>query len=563
MSSDEVLACEATRLFIDRARLQRSDLEVGASDAAPLASICRRLDGIALAIELAAPRIRVMSIEELSHRLDDRFRVLTEGSRTALPRHRTLRSLVDWSHDLLTPAEKAVLRRTSVFSGGWTLEAAQHVCGSEEVDPGEVLNLVTSLVDKNLAMADAAGGVTRFTMLETVRHYARDRLVESGDVHAHARHVEHFLGMATKLHQECNDDERKAMLDRVEKEYDNFRAALAWCEANTAHAPSGLRLAARLNWFWRTRGSFSEGRAWIARLLAAAPGDVGDEDRAWALNTVGVLAYFQDDFAASDAGYGAALAIWRRLGNREREAAEITNLGHLAYTKGDFDIARKRYEEALDVARELGDPRGPAVRLRALGILSRELGDYPAAQALLEECVAVSHKVGNWSVIQALGNLGWVKHLRGDSEGARPLIVESLEGERKFGNKAGVALNLIWLGRLCHEEGEIPAATAHLKEAIGMHLELGMRSTMVDALEAFACLSLALVDASCSVRILGGTQRLREEIGVTWSDLEKARFERDVAAARHALRDDAAFDRAWNEGRSMSLEEVGRYALTL
>ena len=270
---DEVLAFEATRLFIERARLHRPDFDVTGKDAAALALVCRRLDGIALAIELAAPRVRAMSLEELSTRIGDRFAVLTGGSRTALPRHRTLRSLVDWSHDLLGDAEKAVLRRASVFAGGWTLEAAERVCSGDGVDRTGMLDLLTSLADKNLAVAETHADGTRFGMLETVRHYAQDRLRESGEAEAiRDNHVEFFLAMARALLDPLqNDSELQAKLLRLDREHDNVRAALAWCEAAAVRATKGLELAGELYWFWRMRGHYGEGRGWIARLLAVAP----------------------------------------------------------------------------------------------------------------------------------------------------------------------------------------------------------------------------------------------------------------------------------------------------
>ena len=321
---EEVLACEAARLFIDRARLQRPDFDVTDQDAAALASICRRLDGIALAIELAAPRVRVMSLEELSQRLDDRFGVLTGGSRTALPRHRTLRSLIDWSHELLSDAEKAMLRRASVFAGGWTLEAAERVCSGDGVDRGDVLDLLTSLADKNLVVAETHGDETRFGMLETVRHYAQDRLRESGEERARCviATSSFFLDMAGRLLDPMqNDAELQAKLLRLDHEHDNLRAALAWCEAAPARSVKGLELAGELHWFWRMRGHYGEGRGWIARLLAIAPDAEREDAHASAFHAAGALAYLQGDYAAAEARHREALAIWRQAGQPPRNRA--------------------------------------------------------------------------------------------------------------------------------------------------------------------------------------------------------------------------------------------------
>ena len=280
-ASEEALACEAARLFIDRARLQRPDFAIAAKDAAPLASICRRLDGIALAIELAAPRVRSMSLEELSRHLDDRFGVLTGGSRTALPRHRTLRSLIDWSYDLLGDSEKTMLCRASVFAGGWTVEAAERVCSGENVHGSKVLDLLTSLADKNLFVAEAHDDVTRFSMLETVRHYARDRLQESGEeASVRARHLAYFLAMAEAAERQLGGADRAAWLERIDSDRDNLRSALSWSLSAGADAAAGLRLAGALGYFWWRGGPSAKAAAGFpgcspppprARMLPHAP----------------------------------------------------------------------------------------------------------------------------------------------------------------------------------------------------------------------------------------------------------------------------------------------------
>ena len=327
---DEVLAFEATRLFIERARLHRPDFDVTGKDAAALALVCRRLDGIALAIELAAPRVRAMSLEELSTRIGDRFAVLTGGSRTALPRHRTLRSLVDWSHDLLGDAEKAVLRRASVFAGGWTLEAAERVCSGDGVDRTEMLDLLTSLADKNLAVAETHTDDTRFGMLETVRHYAQDRLRESGEAEAvRDDHVEFFLAMARALLDPLqNDSELQAKLLRLDREHDNVRAALAWCEAaaGACHERTGARGRALL--VLANAGSLRR----RARLDRPTSGRCAD-CRAPRRSRQRVACRRCSD-ATSRATtrrprcrQREALAIWRNVGNRRGVSRSLNSLG--------------------------------------------------------------------------------------------------------------------------------------------------------------------------------------------------------------------------------------------
>ena len=321
-----VLASEAARLFIERARLHRPDFEVTPKNAGMLNSICRRLDGIALAIELAAPRMRTMAIEELNRLLDDRFGILTGGHRTALPRHRTLKSLIDWSYDLLSAAEKTMLRRAAVFAGGLTADSAECVCAGDSVDRNEVFSLLTSLTDKSILVAETHEDATRFGMLETVRHYAWERLRESGeDEPMRLRHLEYFLALAERLDEIQIDAQRRAVLDRLDLEHDNVRAALAWCEATASHAVVGLRLAGKLEWFWEIRGQFAEGSGWIARLLAVAPPGEPTEDHAVAHLTAGNLAYHEAAYEVAEAHYRKALAIVQRLGQRQRIARALGN----------------------------------------------------------------------------------------------------------------------------------------------------------------------------------------------------------------------------------------------
>ena len=558
-----MLAFEATRLFIERARLYGPDFDVTDKDAAALALICRRLDGIALAIELAAPRVRTMSLEELNKRIGDRFGVLTGGSRTALPRHRTLRSLVDWSHDLLGDAEKAVLRRASVFAGGWTPEAAEYVCGWDSVDRASVLDLLTSLADKNLVVAETHDDGTRFSMLETVRHYAQDRLRESGeDELAREKHIECFLGMAGRLLDPMQiDSELQAKLLRLDREHDNVRAALAWCETSPTRSVKGLRLAGELHWFWRMRGHYGEGRGWIARLLAIAPNAELEDAHASAFHAAGALTYLQGDYATAEIRHREALAIWKQLGNSRGIARSLNSLGSIASSRGELSAARRSYEEALSIARGLGDRRSVSMNLHGLGTVAYAAGDYAAAQALLEECVSISRDIGAWRAAIALSELGNVKQARGDLEAARCLLLEGLEGHRALGDRPGIAKTLIALATVLHDSGDTSAAKNYLKEALDT-VPTGDAISRVTWLDAFAGLSLAFASPTFAARLWGCAQRLREEIGSPMSTPECARQERLAATARSALHDDAAFEIAQNEGRSWTFDEGLRYALS-
>ena len=561
--SEEILACEAARLFIDRARLQQPDLVITTKDASALGSICRRLDGIALAIELAAARIRAMSMGELSTHLVDRFTVLSGGPLTVLPRHRTLRSLIDWSYELLSEPEKAMLRRASVFAGGWTLDAAERVCSDESIDRSHALDLLTSLTDKSLVVVDTRDQVTRFGMLETVRHYAQDRLRErSGEALVHARHVEYFVEAAERLAAQQSDADLQAKLLGLDKEHDNLRAALAWCEATARFSQRGLRLAGKLYWFWRARSHFDEGRRWVDRLLAVTSDVEPQAEHARALTTGAVLAYLQSDYSAAEAQWRQALAIRRRLGQRLHVAVLLGNLGSVAaiHDEGMAD-ARALYEEALLISRELGDRRSVALWLQNLGLLSFAAGECSVAQCLLEESLSLGREFGGRDAVETLTELGKLKHFLGDNQSARTHLVEALTSAREFDNLHGISKALIPLALVCHDERDVSMARALLGEALGILQAVTDRQSIATALEAVAGLSLESSDYEDAARIWGCVQNLRGEFDCPRTTIEIKRYEHLVAAARSGLHDDAAFDCAWVEGRSLTLGEVVRVAM--
>jgi predicted ATPase len=562
-TNDGILGCEAARLFIERARLQRPDFHVADRDLATLASICRRLDGIALAIELAAPRVHAMSLEELSARLDDRFGVLTGGSRTALPRHRTLRSLVDWSHELLSDDEKTMLRRASVFAGGWTIEAAEAVCGDDPLDRRDVFDLLASLVDKNLVVAETHGAAARFGMLETIRHYARDRLGENGEEEGlRSRHFEYCHDLASRLDGAKNDAESQIALDRLDEERDNIRAALAWCETSAARSIDGLSLAGRLYRLWLMRGPMGEGRAWVARVLAVAPDLEPGEAHALALHAAATFAKHQGDFECAEAQHRQALSIWRRLGDRRQIARSVGSLGSIAMACGDLTAAHALYEEATAIMRQLEDRRGLAAGLLSLGILASQTHDFRAAVALLEECIAIQRDFGAASACEGLSVLGQILHAQGDYKRARTTLMEALRVQRESANKRDTIHTLLYLGAISHDAGDISTAKAQLMEAFAAQQAMGTSGMhLAEVLEAFACLSTEYSAPTCAARIWGSAERHRERIHYALVGPDRDRCERFMARARQTLQDDAAFDRAWNEGRSWTTDEAVKYAM--
>lgn len=556
-NSGDILACEAVRLFIDRARLQRQDFEPTGKDTAALASICRRLDGIALAIELAAPQLRMMSLEELDSRLDDRFAVLTGGSRTALPRHRTLRSLLDWSHALLSEPEQIAMRRLSVFAGGWTLEGAERVCDGHGIASGDVLHLLSSLVDKNLIVAEARSENTRFGMLETVRDYAQQRLRDSGDSAAvHDSLTEYLTDLAARL-DTGQDAILQNTLRRLDAEHDNLRVALAWCERDTARSLNGLRLAALLQAFWQIRGHYGEGLAWLARLQAVVRSGKRGEVHAMALHARGLLLLVDSDQAAGAACLHEAIELWQQLGDRRRAARSMVGLAESERYGANSASARAACEKALPISREFGDLRNIAEALQSLAEVVRIAGDYNAAEGLLNESLTVSRAIGGWATASTLHYLGVLEYSRGNYARARSTLRESLPGYREFGDRGGTSAALMHIATVSQLLGEISAAMSSLREAWDW-LPGGNDNELLWWLDTFAGLLVARDSAADAARVWGCVARHREERGLERPG--STRYQGLLDAARRALQDEAAFDGAWSQGRLWPLGQARQFA---
>ena len=394
---------EAVSLFVERALSVQSTFAVTNGNAPALANLCVRLDGIPLALELAAVRVRSLSIEEIDGRLDDRFHLLTRGSRTALPRHQTLRALVDWSYDLLTDQEKVLLSRLSVFAGGWTLAAAEYICAGDPIDEADVFDLLTSLVDKSLIAAERQEQQTRHRLLETVRQYALDRLAENGGSAAvRQRHQAFFVTLAEEAELQMRGPDQALWLDRLEKEHDNLRAALSWRADE-----SSLRIAGALWRFWAMRGYFSEGRAWMTSVLAGADAQARTAARAKALNGAGSLAYRQGDYVRANELFEESLSLCRELGDKPGIATALYNMGSVACEQGDYTAARNLIEESLALRRAAGDKWGIATSLINLGHVACEQGEHVVARALHQESLAIQRELGDtWGIASSLINLG-------------------------------------------------------------------------------------------------------------------------------------------------------------
>jgi predicted ATPase/class 3 adenylate cyclase len=557
----QVARSEAARLFLERAVMHAPSFKLEDASAPAVASLCHRLDGIPLAIELAAARLRSMSVDEINARLGERFRLLTGGARTLLPRQQTLRSLIDWSYDLLLPAERALLRRLAVFAGGHALEEAEQACAGDGIAREDVLDLVASLVDKSLVVAEARTGTTRYHMLETVREYAWARLREHGEAATwQRRHFDCFLALAQRAEPALSGPEQQAWLERLEREHDNLRAALQWSAGTEGETEGGLRLATALWRFWYMRGHAGEGRACMTRLASTCCGGA-TSDLAKALTCAGMFAQQLGDYRAAVSHYEESLAMRRALGDRRGMASTLNNLGAAALEQGDPARARCLYEESLALVRELDDAEAIASVLGNLGGAAAEMGDYDASRTLQLESLALRRRLGDrQGIARSLGNLGNVHACLGDYQGARAHLEEAIAIFRDLGDPFGLAQPLSDLGSIRADEGDCAGARALFDECLALQARSGNVWGCAVALEGFAHVALCEGQPLRAARLWGCAAHLRERIGVPHSAVDRARMQAFVPRARAAAGDGAAFDAAWSEGRAMPLEHAVEFA---
>ena len=474
----EILAADAVQLFLTRATEVRPGLDATRHREA-IAAICTRLDGLPLAIELAASRVRTLSPAEIRDRLGVSLDLLVTRARDSDARHATLRAAIDWSHELLSGREQVLFRRLAVFAGGWRLDAAEAVCAGEDLGAGEVLDALDGLVDQSLvAVGEDGDGATRYRLLETIGAYAAERLDQAGEGDALAdRHAAWCRTLANAADESPGGStEEAACFDRLDADHANLLGALEHLRLRGDAGEPGLRigLAARLAEFWVNRGYWRLGRT---QLEDALSGDARTSaDRAVVLARLGFLALGQGDEAEARARYEEALAVSRRLGDRRAEGRSVGHLGSLALTQGDYPEARARYEEALTVARELGDGRAEAVWVANLGLLAHYQADYPEARARYEEALALARERGDRrSEANNLGNLGNVAHYQADYPEARARYEEALALAREVGDRRAEAIWVGNLGNVAGREADHAGARARYEEALALARELGDR----------------------------------------------------------------------------------------
>lgn len=542
---------EAVTLFCDRAALSQPVFRLTDENAPTIRRICLRLDCIPLAVELAAARIRFLPVQQIEARLHDRFALLQGGNRGALPRHQTLRALVDWSHDLLTVAEQVLWRRLSAFAGGFTLEAAEAVGAGEPIRQSDVMGLLAQLISKSLVLAGQESD--RYQMLETIRAYGQERLEAAGEAAAvRARHKAWYLALAEEAEAHLTGADQREWLNRLEQEHGNLRLALQWPE--TAHHSTGLRLASALWRFWYVRGHFTEGRDRLARLLSL-PGPA-DQVRSKALNGAGVLAYNQGDFRAARPLYEESLAIARSLRDSRGVAGALNNLGLVARAQADYDQARSLYEEALLLNRKLSNQLWEAWNLNNLGNIYFDLEKIGAARSLHLQALGLQRTLGDtWGAamsLQYLGDAALVQRLHTE---AASLYEESLAMRRSLGDRRGIASCLAGLGTLAHRRAEFQLAARLQGESLAIRRDLGDRRGIAHSLEEIAALSVIRLQPDRALRLAGAAAGLRDQMGTPLPPVRAAELERDLQIARLALGLPLA-ERCMAEGRNLSLDQA-------
>ena len=590
---------EAVRLFVERARSAQPKFAVSEHNAAAIAQICQRLDGIPLAIELAAARVKVLSAEQIAARLDDSFRLLTGGSRTALPRQQTLRALIDWSYGLLAPAERTLFGRLAVFAGGWSLEAAEAVGAGGEIDAFDVLDLLMRLVDKSLVIKEEALGEARYRMLNTVGQYALEKLREADEESAtRQRHLDYFVNLAETAKPRLLAADQISSLNRLEVDHDNLRSALEWTIASRSQ--TALRLAGALGRFWDIRSYFAEGRRLLnqalalrdgapplwqalalrwAGFLAARQGDyeyakvlLNDslalsrrhDDAAGvarALNFLGYTAFSQGKFDWAEELLQEALAINRSLNDESGLASTLNHLGSVAWLRGDAATARRDFEDSLTMRRKISDEIGVSKALYSLGGVAEAQGDYAAARRYLEESLTLTRMLGDRKLVAyTLAGLGEIAVEQGDLTAAQDYHAQALAAARELADKVGIAYALEGLGSDACALSDCEAARRYYAESLGIRSDIGDKDGLAACLQGFARAAVLQHQPHLALRLFAATAALRQQIGVSLMAGEQADFDQRVAELR-AQFDSAAFEAEWSIGAAMTLEEAIACAL--
>ena len=594
----------AVAFFLYCAQAARPDFQLTPANTGTVAEICVRLDGLPLAIELAAARVKLLSPKALLTRLAHRLQVLTSGARDAPVRQQTLRNTLAWSYDLLDAEGQRLFRRLSVFVGGCTLEAVEGLYAALGELPADVLDGVASLMDKSLLrQMEQEGEEPRLLMLETIREYGLEALSVSGELASTRRaHAVYYLRLAEDAELELGGPQQAMWLERLEREHDNLRAALQWSleqagdEEIGQRRESALRLCGALYMFWWTLGHWSEGRTFLERALAASEG-VAPAVRAKAIYAAASLSFIQSNYERTEALSEEGLALYRELGDERGIALSLWVLGNVAWVRGVTAKARSLLEEALALFKEVDDKEYAAYSLFSLGLLASSQGEYAKALALYEEGLVlfkeIEQKRGIAHTISQLAQTLFVS--QGDQARVRSLLEECLALSREIGFKEGIAASLLYLGQLALSQGDDATARSLVEESVVLYKEMGHQHGTAESLSVLGKVVAAQGDYAAAHRLFeesltisgelsekwviamsllglgevvaaqqklawaaqlwGAADALRDAIGVPIRPVDLADYERSVSAARVHL-GERAFTTAWAQGRAMTPEQA-------
>ncbi len=551
----------AIELFVQRAAAVWPDFAITSENAHAVQEICSRLDGLPLAIELAAARTKVLSPIAILDRLQSRLQLLTGGALDLPERQQTLRKTIDWSHGLLNEAERKLFRRFSVFIGGCTLEAAEAVCNTSSDLGIDLFEGLASLVDQNLVQrVDRTEAEPRFAMLETIREYASELLIESGEQAAARRaHAAYSLVLAEEGNPELSAPERARWLTQCDVEIDNFRFALDWL-FQTLDLDWALRLCVALFRFWDMREHLTEGRGRLETVLRLA-GTERTNERARVSQFLGALATAQGDYPAAEHFLQQSLSLYEELGDQSGIAASLNALAVSARDRGDYAAAQSNFERSLACWRLLPDRLAMARCLHNLANVVKGRGDYARARWALREATDIFEELGDrtgaaWSINQ----LGDIARAQGDMVSARGMYQRALLAFREVGDPWGSARSLTDLGYIDCEQGDHEAARAAYREALEIFSGLGHRRGMARALEGSACLALARGHASRALTLASAASHLRQQISAPLPQAEQLKLDGTLLPAWKSLSESEGKD-AWTQGAALTLEEAVQYSL--
>jgi predicted ATPase len=588
---------EAVQLFIERAILVQPNFTVTNENASFVAQICSRLDGIPLALELAASRVRALSVDQIAKRLDDRFRLLTGGARTALPRQQTLRATIDWSYNLLSDDEKNLLRGLTVFSGGWTLEAAESVC-IQEGSGFDILDLLSQLVDKSLVIAQDS----RYRMLETTRQYAREKLLDSGEgASVHNKHLYYFLDLAEKADKEIHGPDQVDWFNKIESEYDNILAALGW-SVSDKNTETAIRLLIAVEWIWRMRGHYYETRTWFnailslpdiaeypaiyARLLVRVGrtswligahqdarayleesqsiclklGDESEQDLAEALDFLGFVDEPVEDHNKKEILYKQSLELYKKWGNKRGMAEVIFHLGILETNRNNVALSLSLFEQSLNLFQQLGDLWGISRVYGTMGGFHLNREDYKKAKAYIDQQLFIDEKLqfrhGHFNALNSLGN---IHRYQGNYANAEIYYDKSIVLARGYGIN-WESLAYYHLGMLALHQNDYPLAVNRFTQLFEMDRKIYEKASACDLLVAAAAIAGGTNQPERSAKLYGAAQTIFDAIDYRISALDQKEFDRHIQLARDQL-GKSAFEAFSNEGRAMTMQQATEYAL--